>query len=387
MTGRLFWSITLCTLMAGTSAAQVQQLYAFTAPEGNSNSGVILASDGLLYGTTTQEVYRVNPSVPGVDEILRSPLPDPVGGVIQASNGNFYGVTWTGGTGCPNLGGCGTIYSVTAEGAFANLYFFDGTHGANPLGGLIQAKNGKFYGTTFYGGAYGEGNGGGTIFEVTRKGVLRVLYNFCTKPNCLDGANPRASLVQGTDGQFYGITNAGGTDNYGTVFKISSAGKLKTLHSFTGPDGTPLAALVQGTGRTFYGTTPVGGQYGQGSIFEITSAGKFAIVYSFCAGGWPCLDGGEPSGLSSAVDGWFSGGTYDGGELYGKILGNGTLFEWSPTNGLQTSYVFCTSGGCSPGASPSYPPVGGYGTTYAGANGYGIIFLEGSDNFRRTEKR
>jgi uncharacterized repeat protein (TIGR03803 family) len=156
------------------------------------------------------------------------------------------------------------------------LYSFTGrSDGGQPLAGLVQGSDGSFYGTTFYLGA----NGDGTVFKISTNGVLTTLYSF-TGYN--DGASPKAGLVQGRDGYFYGTTSGGGTKNLwsgggGTVFKISTNGVLTTLYSFTGGNdgGNPVAALVQGSDGSFYGTTQNygqggGGQGPGGTVFRLT---------------------------------------------------------------------------------------------------------------------
>ena len=123
---------------------------------------------------------------------------------------------------------------------------------------LIQATDGNFYGTTRFGFA-------GTIFKMTPGGTLTILHSFAGA--FMDGANPQAALVQATDGNFYGTTAGGGTSDSGTVFKMTAAGTVTILHSFNFVDGRgPSAALIQGTDGNFYGTTASGGASGSGTI-------------------------------------------------------------------------------------------------------------------------
>ena len=119
----------------------------------------------------------------------------------------------------------------------------DCTDGAGPKGALVQAVNGNFYGTT------SGGVSSGTVFEITPAGTLTTLHSF----EGADGASPFDALIQATDGNFYGTTTQGGTSTAcsfgcGTVFKITPAGTLTTLHSFESTDGSsPYAGLIQAT--------------------------------------------------------------------------------------------------------------------------------------------
>jgi len=141
--------------------------------------------------------------------------------------------------------------------------------------GLVQATNGDFYGTTSRGGA----EDGGTVFKITLSGTLTTLYSFCSKSACADGWNPIAGLVQATDGDFYGTTTRGGANNGGTVFKITPSGALTTIYSFCSQstpdqcaDGAyPEAGLIQATNGDFYGTTWGGGSNGNyGTVFSLS---------------------------------------------------------------------------------------------------------------------
>ena len=196
-------------------------------------------------------------------------------GLTLAANGQFYGVTGDGGA-----HNAGTIFKITPEGEFRTLHSFNRSDGATP-NGLIQATNGNLYGTALSGGT----NNSGVIFELTPEGQFQVLYNFCSQVNCADGANPYAPLMEGSDGNFYGTTTFGGVSQFnqfvlgfGTVYEITPAGQLTTLHTFcTGggdcADGAyPESGLTQGTDGDFYGLT-----YGRlacpgncGTVFKVS---------------------------------------------------------------------------------------------------------------------
>jgi uncharacterized repeat protein (TIGR03803 family) len=144
----------------------------------------------------------------------------PYAGLIQGANGNLYGTT-TGGGALNN----GTVFTVTLDGALTTLHSFDGTDGAEPVAGLVQGTSGDFYGTTAFGGANNACNnqdaGCGTVFKMTPSGKLTTLYSFCSQTNCTDGGGPLAALVQATNGKFYGTTEGGGANRTGTVFSLS----------------------------------------------------------------------------------------------------------------------------------------------------------------------
>ena len=281
--------------------------------------------------------------------------------LIQGTDGNLYSTTVYGGSSTNCSGGCGTVFKIGTEGKLTTLHSFNGTDGAELYGGLVQATDGNFYGTTRYGGTSTncEGVGCGSVFKITPAGKLTTIFNF---HGVSDGFWPVAGLVQGTDGNLYGTTSFGGTSGYcgtgcGTVFKISTAGKLSTLHSFGGTDGySPEATLVQGTNGSFYGTTEEYGANGYGTIFEITPAGKLTTLYNF-------PDGYPFGALVQAVDGNFYGVT--------GYPANGTIFKISPTGELTTIYSFCSQTNCPDGLYPYAGLVQGtdgklYGTTAEG---------------------
>jgi uncharacterized repeat protein (TIGR03803 family) len=235
----------------------------------------------------------------------------PGAGLIQGSDGNFYGTTEVGGA-----SGDGTVFKVTPAGVESVLYSFtSGADGGFPEAALIQGSDGNFYGTTQAGGASGYG----TVFKVTPAGVETVLYSF---GGGTDGSYPYAGLTQGTDGNFYGATDQGGANNFGTIFKVTPAGVETVLWTFgSGTDGLhPYGTLIQGADGNFYGTTFQGGTNNHGTIFEITPAGVETVLYSF--GGAPYTDGWFPQGgVIQGADGNFYGTTEAGGaNSYGTVF-------------------------------------------------------------------
>jgi uncharacterized repeat protein (TIGR03803 family) len=181
--------------------------------------------------------------------------------LVQATNGKFYGTTYGGGA-----NGDGTIFSITTGGTLTTLHSFDATDGSHPEAGLVQAANGKFYGTTYSGGA----NGDGTIFSITAGGTLATLYGFCAQTDCTDGAIPEAGLVHGTNGKFYGTTAFGGTSDYGTAFGISAGlGPFVETNPTSGNVG--MAITILGTNLT--GATSVTFN-GTAAIFTVVSSSE-----------------------------------------------------------------------------------------------------------------
>jgi uncharacterized repeat protein (TIGR03803 family) len=258
---------------------------------------------------------------------------------------------------------------------FTTLASFDGADGAYAsFGSLVQGFDGNFYGTTYGGGA----NQAGAVFKVTPSGALTTLYSFCAQAACTDGSSPEAGLVLATNGNFYGSTTAGGASGDGTVFEITPAGTLTTLHSFDGTDGaTPFDAPVQATDGNFYATTPGGGAYGQGTVFKMTPSGTLTTLYSFCAQAG-CPDGSDPEGgLIQGTDGNFYGTTNSGGTSSGcGSDGCGTVFKITPAGTLTTLHSFQDSDGDNPYDALVQATDGNfYGTTHNdGIDGDGTVF-------------
>jgi uncharacterized repeat protein (TIGR03803 family) len=273
---------------------------------------------------------------------------------VQATDGNFYGVNSAGG----NAFGAGTVFRITPGGTLTTLHTFcsqpNCSDGALPQG-LIQATDGNFYGTSLFGGANGDGN----VFKMTPTGKFTTLYSFCSQGGlgaCTDGAIPNVPPIQATDGNLYGTTSYGG-DNCpphcgGTVFKITLTGTLTTLYSFgsepNGADGNNIVGLVQATDGNFYGATGGGGippgcfsffgRTGCGTVFKITPEGKLTTLHNFCS--QPnCADGNTPLGLFQATNGTLYGSTLLGGTCGGcglvftLSLGLGPFVETVPTAG------------------------------------------------------
>ena len=275
-------------------------------------AGLMQGSDGNFYGTTASggtsghgTVFKLTPG--GTGTVLYS-FPagssEPYCGLIQGSDGNFYGTTGANGTSDD-----GTVFKITPGGTESVLHVFPktGTDGEIPYAGLIQGSDGNFYGTTYFGGSHGFG----TVFKVTPGGTEAVLYSFAGGS---DGEHPYAGVIQGSDGNFYGTTYQGGTSGYGTVFKVTPGGTETVLYSFAGgsSDGAnPEAGLTQGSDGNFYGNTYLGGADNLGTVFELTPGGTETVLHAFAGG---VSDGANPSAnLVQSSDGTLYGSTGAGG--------------------------------------------------------------------------
>jgi uncharacterized repeat protein (TIGR03803 family) len=378
----LLWAGAAVALPAQTFTS----LDSFNGTDGkNPSAGLVQGADGNLYGSTytggangSGAVFNITPSGT-LTTFYNFGGPDggsPFGVLVQDINGTFYGTTYDGG-----VNNLGTVFKITPSGMLTTMHSFGGPDGANPWAGLTQGSDGNFYGTTEYGGT----NKDGTVFTITPSGTLTTLYSFCSQGglSCTDGAYPYARLVQGQglDGNFYGTTEAGGAGSAcsggcGTVFSITAGGTLTTLHSFVGSptDGAqPYAAqLVQGTDGNFYGITQFGGGNGVGTVFNIRPGGNLTMLYSFCAQS-NCTDGTKPyAGLVQGTDGNFYG-TAGGGGANGDW---GTIFQITPSGALTTLHSFDATDGNDPGEGLVQDTNGTfYGTTfYGGANNEGTVF-------------
>ncbi len=355
------------TVFRITPSGVLTTLYSFAGSDGLTPSGgVTLAADGNFYGTTYVggasygTVFRITPS--GVLTTLAVFNPGtgfwPRSNLVQESDGNFYGTTSNGGG-----FGKGTVFAIKTDGTLTTVASFPGpVQGAGADSGIVQAADGSFYGETYLGGVYGLG----TVYRLTPAGVLTILHSFAGGSEGALGFN---ALVQGSDGNFYGSTEAGGTSNKGTIFTMTPAGGFTTLYTFTGPDGaTPQSALVQGADGNFYGTTIGGGANGKGTAFVITPAGILTTLHSFNGPG----DGRSPyAPLLLASDGNFYGATRGGGSG-----AKGTLFRMTPAGALTTLYAFAGADGQNPVQALVQAADGNlYGTTYVGGlSGLGTVF-------------
>ncbi|MBU6399913.1 MAG: putative Ig domain-containing protein, partial [Verrucomicrobia bacterium] len=344
---------------------------------------LVQGSDGALYGTTMSggsngggTVFKLT-TLDGIsytETVLHSfPFLEsgagPWGGLVLASDGALYGTTYMGGGGT-----LGTVFKLNTDGTgftvvFSFPYFYTGPSapdGAYPAASLVQGSDGALYGTTEGGGNSGYISGYipgyGTVFNLSTADGINyteaVLHNF-TGPTG-DGKYPYASLMQGSDGAFYGTTTAGGSGAYstltfGTVFRVNADGSgYRVLYNFLGNftagvgDGySPVAGLVQGSDGALYGITDGGGSGNHGTVFKLNTDGTgYTVLHSF---GTFTGDGEDPqAGLMRGSDGALYGTTSNGG-----ASGNGVVFRLVPA----------TTTTITPGTIPDQAVV--YGTAYS----------------------
>ncbi len=343
-------------------------LYSFTGGmDGGNPNGLMQETNGNFYGTTqgggtnfSGTVFQMTPA----GTVTTLDLFNYVGGggygptaaLVQGPDGDLYGTTRYGGT-----AGWGTVFKTTTSGALTTLAKFNYANGGEPYRALIQGADGGIYGTSLTGGA----NGDGTVFRVTTSGKITVLASF----NYLNGLNPN-ELVQATNGSFYGTTFDGGINGDGTVFEVTTNGMLTSLASFNYTNGgsLPYAGLTLTPDGNFLGTTYEGGAYGFGTVFQISPAGAVTVVYSFTGGS----DGSHPAaGLIQGSDGNFYGTT-----AYGGAYDDGTVFRLAPDGALVSLAQFDGYDGANPQAALTLGADGNlYGTTEnGGADSAGVIF-------------
>ena len=347
---------------------------------GPPQASLVQGRDGLLYGTTSPTLPYINGAFGSIFKVTTNGAATllytftngldgevPSSGLVQASDGNFYGTAQS------STNGCGTLYRISPSGTFMVLQQFIGTNGSGP-GALVEAADGHFYGMTAGGGAYG----GGTVYQTSTNGVLRTLYSFVKTPFFITplGNNPPPGLVQSTDGTLYGITLESGTVQWtgysAAVFSITTNGDYNQIFWFPGGGGdgaNPKAGLLLASNGCFYGTTEAGGLYGFGAVFQCDTNGNVRSLHSFTGEG----DGAFPECML-VMD---NQGILYGTTTYGIVSSSsGTVFAITTNGELSTWYTFTN------GADGGYPQAGltaggdgaFYGTTEDGGDGLGTFF-------------
>jgi len=353
-------------------------LYSFTGSSDGAYpyGGLVRDAAGNLYGTTEEggafsygTVFKVD--VSGTETVLHSFAGGttdgeyPLAGLLRDSAGNLYGTTQGGGP-----VSAGTVFKIDNTGAETVLYTFTGgtTDGCTPFGGVIQDKSGNLYGTTQDCGAAGFG----TVYKLSSAGVLTLLHSFAG--GTADGQDPiYASLLLDSKGNLYGVTDKGGSSDYGVLYKLSKSGKFAILHSFTGAstDGCyPLGTPIMDKTGNLYGTTDgCGSSFNAGEVWKLNTSGQETLLHVFAGG---AFDGSFPyAGVLLDTQGNVYGDTQTGG-----ASGFGVLYKVSKTGTLTLLHSFSSSDG-------EYP-VGGvlrdakgilYGTTNeGGSGGFGTVW-------------
>lgn len=382
---------TLAALLFSTAAARAQTfttLYNFTGGSdgGEPYAGLIQGPSSNLYGTTAASgdlkcnggygcgvAFEVDTA--GNETVLHAFTGYPSDGaspeapVARDKSGNIYGTTFNGGSGnCGNGHGCGTVYKMDSAGSETVFYSFTGgSDGCYPAQGLVVGKSDTLFGTTWSCGSADYG----TIFRVDSAGKLTLLHSFAGSPS--DGAEPiYGHLARDKSGNLYGVTSAGGTSNYGTLYKLSKGGKFTLLHSFQGgtSDGcTPQGSVVQDKVGNFYGTSSSCGSSYNGTIWKVGPKGKDTILYSFAGGP---NDGSNPE-AGVALD---SKGNLYGVTAGGTVTGYGALYELSAKGTLTLLHTFDGSDGEDPAGEVLWTAKGTlFGTTpNGGTHGYGTVW-------------
>lgn len=332
----------------GSLSASVDgNFYGITSTGGTNNNGTIFK----VTATGTLTVLRhLKTSTDGSSN---------TNSLVDGGDGFLYGVLYYGGT-----NGLGTIFKISKTGTFSVLRHLNHTtDGSSPRASLIVGTDGHLYGTNSAGGA----NGGGTIFRITKTGTFTLLRSLTV---ATDGGKPAGELFKGTDGAYYGMTNTGGSNLYGTIFKITASGTYSVLTRLNGGiiGNSPVESVAQASNHTIYGTTQYGGVNDQGTIFKICG-GVYSVLYSFNSG----TTGGQPKGsLLVASD----------GNIYGtcSVGGNsnaGTIFKITPSGSFTVlKHLLGSSDGSAPQGSLLQGADGFlYGMNSAGGTGAaGTIF-------------
>ena len=354
---------------------QKTNIYGFPAMQDGANpsSGLIGDPDGNFYGVTSTGglqnlgvVYKISRG--GEETVLHwfaggSDGANPKGNLARDSNGNLYGATVFGGP-----ANAGTVFQVSPSGDETVLYAFTGgSDGLNPEGGVVLDPSGNVYGTASWGGL-----GWGTVFEVSPAGALTVLYSF---EGNTDGGAPMSNLIRDSSGNLYGTAEYAGRYGSGVVFMANSQGEVP-LYSFEdSQDGAyPVAGVVMDTSGNLYGTTPyAGGEYGDGTIFEVETSGHETTLYNFDV--YPSQAGGYQPYAGVIRD---SSGNLYGTTSAGGASGQGVVYELSASG--QETVLHSFTGG-NDGSEPSTPLLLDgtgklYGTTqYGGQRATGVVFV------------
>jgi uncharacterized repeat protein (TIGR03803 family) len=306
---------------------QREVLHHFAGPDGDWPRGLLQAPDGGLMGVTFRggrfndgTVFRIDPR--GRLETLHHFQRSPTGGgwpqaeLMQSRDGEFFGSTSLGGP-----ADAGAIFRLKGNGQITWLHWFDPDRGdgGGPAGRLIEASDGRFYGTTVYGGRRGHG----TVFSMRRNGTLKVLHSFDFEGT--DGYHPNTGVTEGPDGLLYGVAEGHRQNRRGLIYRLPRKGPLEVVHDFPPPSEQngrePLLPLTLGRDGALYGSTSQGGIGGQsGTLFRFTTGGQLTTLHAF--GPQDPVGGDTSCALLERADGEFIGATSAGGPK-----GRGSIFR------------------------------------------------------------
>jgi len=329
----------------------------------NPHSGLVVGSDGALYGaggTVDGEAFRC--TITGTYSLIHhftSAEGTPAFAALYAgSDGYLYGMTENDGLST----GLGIIYKMAIDGSFTKLHDFAVSDGTKPLGALIEGADGTLWGSTRERGP--DPNKSGTIFHIAKDGsAFSVVHAFTFQ----DGQGVSGPLLLGPDGKYYGCTQRGGTNNSqnGVVFSITPDGVYSVLHAFNGSDGSqPWCGLVAGGDGALYGTTQFGDE-NAGEVFKVTTGGTFTTVHS-C----PVGDGIRPyQDVVLAAD-----GNYYGVTQFGGSSNSGTVFRLTPSGKLTILHNFTAAEAFNPTGLTIGPDGNLYGAAVWGTNGTAPVF-------------
>ncbi|WP_156891797.1 beta strand repeat-containing protein [Nevskia ramosa] len=276
------------TVFRVTSSGSIRRIATFSAPpsEGRTVSGALLqAADGTFYGVTASgtpkgyggSIFRLTASGTLSTLYQFSGGGQPESGLSLGPDGAYYGVAELGGA-----NGLGSVFRITAAGEFSTVYSFTGGgNGLRPKTALTLGSDGLFYGTTSEGGS---GSGSGTIFRVSPTGSYTPLHSFDLATS---GNQPLGKLLLASDGNFYGTTTSFGANSFGTLYRLTPAGVVTVLHAFRGDTtegGGPAAGVIQGADGALYGTTAGGGSNAGGTVYRVTLDGAYSTLYNFRSG-------------------------------------------------------------------------------------------------------